>query len=201
MSEFKKAKSVLVANNKGGVGKSTLTVTIAVGLMRQGYKVLVIDADPQQSVGRWRLAASGEEHEKDLPWVERVDTPMVGEKIQLERGNYDYIITDTASNIGFKGDVAQKILISAIKNADHIIVPIGASPLDVDGSEDLFDVLKDIWERRDGRYPPATVVINAVKPGTSLGRDVGAHVAERFDVPVMETIITCLLYTSPSPRD
>jgi chromosome partitioning protein len=192
MSEFKnkQAVSLLIANNKGGVGKSTLTVTIAAGLIKEGYKVLVIDADPQQSVGKWRQAAAGSEHEKDLPWVERVDSPMVGDKIKLERENYDYIITDTASNIGFAGDVAQKILLAAIKNADHILVPIGASPLDVDGSEDLFNVLQDIWERRELRDPPASVVINAVKAGTSLGREVGGYVAEHYKVPVHDTIIT-----------
>lgn len=185
-----KCQSVLIANNKGGVGKSTLSVTIATALKMRGFRVLLIDADPQQSVSRWRMAAAGEGHEKDLPWVERVDNPMIGEKIKMERVNYDFIITDTASNIGFAGDVAQKILLAALKQADHVIVPIGASPLDVDGSEDLFTLLKDIWERREDRKPPAYVVINAVKAGTSLGKDVGDYVREMYAVPVLKTVIT-----------
>lgn len=189
MSECK-GFSLLVANNKGGVGKSTLSVTIATALKRRGFKVLLLDADPQQSVGKWRLAAEGESHEGDLPWVERVDSPLVGEKIKRERENYDFIITDTGSNIGFAGDVSQKIILGALKNADLVVVPIGPSPLDVDGSEDMFNLIRDIWERRDAQEPPAAVVINGVKPNTSLGKEVGDYVKQVYDVPVFKTQIT-----------
>lgn len=189
MSESK-AVSILIANNKGGVGKSTLAVTLAVGLKRMGKRVLLIDADSQQSLGKWRQAAVDAPHEGSLPWVERVDSPMVGEKIRIERPNYDFIITDTASNIGFAGDVAQKITMAAIKNADHILIPIGPSPLDVDGSEDMFDVLRDIWERREARTPPASVIINAVKPGTTLGQQVGDYVTATYDVPVLQSVVS-----------
>lgn len=189
MSE-RKGFSLLVANNKGGVGKSTLSVTLATGLKMRGFSVLLIDADPQQSVGKWRMAAEGEAHEGELPWVERVDSPLVGEKIKMERANYDFIITDSGSNIGFAGDVAQKIILGALKSADLVVVPIGPSPLDVDGSEDMFGLLRDIWERRDVQEPPAHVVINGVKPGTSLGREVGEYVKQTYEVPVFKTQIS-----------
>lgn len=190
MAEQKSAVSILIANNKGGVGKSTLAVTLGVGLKRMGMRVLLIDSDSQQSLGKWRQAAVDAPHEDTLPWVERVDSPMVGEKIRIERPNYDYIITDTASNIGFAGDQAQKVILAAIKQADHVLIPIGPSPLDVDGSEDLFDVLKDIWERRESRTPPASVVINAVKAGTKLGKEVGDYVEETYGVPVLKNLVS-----------
>ena len=47
---MKECKVIAIANEKGGVGKTTTTAQLGIGLVRDGYKVLLIDADPQGSL-------------------------------------------------------------------------------------------------------------------------------------------------------
>lgn len=54
MEENSMCKVISVVNQKGGVAKSTTTLNLGVGLVRQGKKVLLIDADPQGSLSRLR---------------------------------------------------------------------------------------------------------------------------------------------------
>lgn len=181
------AKVILIANQKGGVGKSTIATTLGTGLKRQGYTVLMLDADTQQSLSKWRASAEGLPHEADIPWVERWDSPLIAEKIQKELAHYDFIIIDSASNLGQKGDATQKIILGAIKSADFVLTPVGPSPFDVDGSEDFIGLLRDIWARFGEQKPPVYFLINGIQPGTTLGREVSEYVANTYQLPVLNT--------------
>ena len=54
------AKIITVANQKGGSGKTTVSMQLAGTLARRGYRVLVVDADPQATATRWAASASDE---------------------------------------------------------------------------------------------------------------------------------------------
>lgn len=56
-------KVIAITNQKGGVGKTTTTVNLGVGLARQGYRVLLLDADPQGSLS----VSLGLKQPDDLP--------------------------------------------------------------------------------------------------------------------------------------
>ena len=58
-------KTIAVCNQKGGVGKTTTTLNLGVGLVRQGKRVLLVDADPQSDLTS-SLGWNGDSLEKSL---------------------------------------------------------------------------------------------------------------------------------------
>lgn len=185
------AKVILIGNQKGGVGKSTIAITLGTSLKMRGSQVLILDADPQQSGASWRAAAQELAHEDELPWVERAENDLVGEKIKRERANYDYIIIDSASNMGKRGDSIQKMLVALIKAADMVLIPMGPSQFDVSASGEFVELVNELWGRYEKPGKAGYVVINGVRAGTKLGLEVADYVSElygeQFNVEVMAT--------------
>ena len=180
---------VAFSNQKGGAGKTTLAITLACGLKQQGLNVCLIDADPQGSVINWAARAEGTPYESLLPDVEKNDTVLIAKSLQRSRQRYDVTIVDTGSNLGFAGDNIQKLLMNILREADHIFVPVGPSPLDIDASADFVDLLKDLWGRRAERLPQAHFVVNGVRKGTNLSREIKETLQISFEVPVLDTEI------------
>ena len=62
--KFTRTKKLLFANNKGGVGKTTLAFNCAMYFAKQGYKTVLVDLDPQCNLSR--LALGDNQYEKTL---------------------------------------------------------------------------------------------------------------------------------------
>lgn len=188
---------VAFSNQKGGAGKTTLAITLACGLVQKGFSVCLIDADPQCSVINWAARAEGTPFEQILPDVEKNDTVLISKTLQRSRQRYDITIVDTGSNLGFSGDTIQKILMGILRESDHIFIPVGPSPLDIDASADFVSLLEDLWTRRDDRKPKAHFVVNGVRKGTNLSKEIKDTLLASFDVPVLNSEIqTRELYKS-----
>ena len=86
------AKVLLVANQKGGAGKTTLTSTLAVEAVRRGARVLMVDLDPQQSLRSWwnRREAKAPMMLDEDPAPD--DVPAV---IGRAATHFDFVIIDT----------------------------------------------------------------------------------------------------------
>lgn len=182
-------KVIVLGNQKGGAGKTTLALTLACGLKAEGLSVCLIDADPQGSLVSWAARAEGQPHEAQLPDLEPNASVLIGQSVARARGRYDVVIVDTASNMGLKGDGTQKLILGALREADYVIIPVGPSPLDIDASGEYVDLLRDLWERREMVKPEAHFVVNNVKKGTFLSKEIKGALTETFGLPVLESEI------------
>ena len=148
-----------VLNQKGGVGKTMLSVNLAACLARTGARVLLIDADPQGSALDWAAARQGE------PLFSVVGFPRATihkEIAQLGQG-YDHIIIDGPPRVT---DLAR----SAIMASDIVVIPVQPSPYDIWAAE---EVVKLITEARVYKENIKSVfVVNRKITNTAIGRDV-----------------------------
>lgn len=148
-------KIIVVANSKGGVGKSTIACNLAVAASQDGKKVLLIDSDPQASTMMWRKIREKD----DISAISICSTSIVKDVQKLD--NFDLVIIDS-------GGRDSAIFRAAMMCGMHglLLIPLGASALDVWASEDSFSVLAEA--RSIGAEIPAYTVFNRIINRASL---------------------------------
>jgi chromosome partitioning protein len=159
-----KAKIIAVVNQKGGAGKTTVTMQVAGSLGRRGHKVLVVDADPQGTATRW--AASADDNNPFPATVVGLSAEQgkLHREVKKLMDNYQYIIIDgpPASD----SPVAQ----SALMIADLALVPIIPSPLDMWASIGIKKAIEDASDINESLK--SRLVVNQCQPNTCLAQDV-----------------------------
>jgi len=159
---------IAVVGNKGGAGKTTLSVNLAVGLAKQTRSVLV-DADPQGSAAQWR-AISGDETVPVHTATSELET-LTNELSQ----DYDYVVIDCPPSV----DSPQTI--SALRLVDLALIPVQPSPMDLWASIHIEQAVARAHETNPSLQ--ALLVINQLEPRTMLSRVVGQALSE-IELPV-----------------
>lgn len=169
-------KVLAILNQKGGVGKTTLAIHIATALAHRKLKVLLIDADPQNSALDWAAAREGQ------PLFPVVGLPKssIHKELPTLTEKFDVVVIDGPPRVH---DVAR----SAIMASDLVLVPVQPSPYDVWASKEIMDLLNEAMV-----YKPSlkkAFVINRKIVNTAIGRDV-TDVLSEYPVPVLKTAIS-----------
>jgi chromosome partitioning protein len=157
------AKIIAVVNQKGGAGKTTVSMQLAGTLGRRGGKVLVIDADPQATATRWASSASDEQ-----PFPASVSgLSAAGGKVHREAqkfvNDYEYIVIDCPP--AADSPVPQ----SALLVADMALVPVIPSPLDLWASVGIGKVIENILDINEALRP--RILVNQCQLNTSLAKE------------------------------
>lgn len=167
-------QTITVAQQKGGSGKTTLAVNLAVHFLQTGRSVAVLDTDPQGSLGRWYMTrrealaeGAGMEFSTSSAWG-------VGYEVEKLKRSHDIVIVDTPPK-------ADSDLRPALREADLILVPVSASQLDLWATESVLDLVERTRK-------PALMVLNRARPGTRLAADIVAQMQD-LPAPVAATVL------------
>jgi len=167
---------IVVANSKGGVGKSTLAVHLASWLAEQGNRVTLADCDTQQSSSEWIREAA--------PKVRpvRLDNPdTILNELPSLRQESDFVVADGP---GGQTETSRALLL----RGDLAIVPCKASMLEVRALAKATEVLRQAQDIRGGK-PSAMIVLSMVGKNYRLTQDM-KDAAAALSLPLADTHMT-----------
>lgn len=167
---------IAVLNQKGGVGKTTLSVNLAASLSRRDGRVLLIDADPQGSALDWAAAREAE----PIFSVVGLPRPTVHKEIHQVGQGYDYVVIDGPPRVT---DLAR----SAIMAADVVLIPVQPSPYDIWAADEVVKLLQEAKVYKDKLK--SVFVINRKIANTAIGRDV-REALTAYPLPVLDASVT-----------
>ena len=168
-------KVIAVINQKGGAGKTTLALNLAVGLSRRA-RTAVADADPQRSISQW--IAMGE-NQSALPVCTSIGVDTGPELARLKQNNR-YVVVDCPPSV--QGAVIEAVLAAA----DLVLIPVLPSPLDLWASVEMAALVQQAQQKN--RSLQAYLILNQVETRNALSRSMQQAVAE-LGVPLLQACL------------
>ncbi|PKU25944.1 cobyrinic acid a,c-diamide synthase [Telmatospirillum siberiense] len=167
------AKTVAIAQQKGGAGKTTIAVQLGVAWALAGYRVAMLDVDPQGSMSAWhglRKTAG------TVPALFVGDIPgwKLSTEIDRLKNDYDVLLLDTPPHAETDARVA-------VRAASLILVPLQPSPVDLWATKPTLELAK----REKGA---ALLLLNRAPARGKLLDHVRARISEE-GLPLARTVL------------
>ena len=166
---------IVVANQKGGCGKTTTSMNLAGVFAQRGMEVLLVDADPQGSAMKWRGLSQGA-----FPvGVIALPMPVLDQELPRLAKKYDLVLVDSPPGM-------ETITRSALVVADLAIVPLQPSPLDLWSGTEIVSLIRRAEQLNRGLV--TRLLLNRKIQGTRLSRE-SVDALQEFPYPLFETAI------------
>ena len=211
---------IAIANQKGGVGKTTTAINLAAAFARRGLRTLLLDLDPQANSSISFLEAGAVERSTYDLLVDGYDDPgeyvyptpvenleIIPARISLAKlesklvGDFDapFRLKDRVEALRRRNyevvlidtpPTLGLITVNALVAATHVLIPIQSSYFALEGTDDLLETIEKVRARPNPDLRVLGVVVTLHDRRTTLAREVYDQIKSVFGEQIFDTVIT-----------
>jgi chromosome partitioning protein len=215
------ARIVCIANQKGGVGKTTTAINLAAGLAKGGHRTLLVDLDPQCNATSGLGNRPAERHpllnegllvhsfcETDVPGLKLVpgsrsfqDTESLAngfastrmrEHLDSLAGDFEFVLIDCPPSLGH-------LTRTALSASTEVLMPIQCEYFAMEGLTQMIEVIRGVMRREGSRLQFGGILLTMYDYSLELTEEVDAEVRDFFGEIVFETVIPRDVSVSEAP--